>query len=211
MSNKSYLEIEKYQARNIKRKQIITEHMFDPALVKKYIANLHPGKLSLFAKERGIPEDVLRSHEIGWDGYAYTIPIYHYDGFLIGFRRKIPGGDTISKKGSCAGLFNVKVLRKSASRDAIYICEGCWDAMALEAQGYRNIVAVPGAYTFLTEWVPYFKDRHVVILYDADETGRARAMKVADMLLNIAMSVKNVDLSKILHGGKDVRDYFCKR
>ncbi len=111
MSNESYLDIQKYQANKIKLpRPEIEKDIFDRRLINQYVANLSDAQLLSFSKERGIPLEILRRHQIGWDGYAYTLPIFHENGFLIGFRRKIPGGDTISKKGSVAGLFNVQCV-----------------------------------------------------------------------------------------------------
>jgi 5S rRNA maturation endonuclease (ribonuclease M5) len=209
MSEKSYQAIREYQASKTKLPKIKpTKDLFDRSLVDRYVLNLLESQLKSFSEERGIPINILKRHKIGWDGYAYTLPIYQENGFLIGFRRKIPGGDTISKKGSQAGLFNVECLKAASYGVIIYICEGEWDAMALEAQGYEYVVGVPGAFTFMKEWLHLFKDRHVVILYDADQTGQSRSKVVAKMLTGFALSVKNVDLSKILSRGKDVRDFF---
>lgn len=212
MSEKSYQAIREYQASKYKLSKIkITRDLFDRGLVDRYVFNLLESQLQSFSEERGIPVNILKLHKIGWDGYAYTLPIYHENGFLIGFRRKIPGGDTISKKGSRAGLFNVDCLRTVSYGSVIYICEGEWDAMALEAQGYEFVVGVPGAFTFMKEWLHLFKDKNVVLLYDVDQTGRERSKIVEKMLNGVALSIKNVDLSKILSKGKDVRDFFNGR
>ena len=212
MSQKSYLEIQEYQKNKKITPQIkIERDLFNDRLVEKYVKQLSKIQLEKFSQERGIPIEVLKEHQIGWDGYAYTLPIYHQEGFLIGFRRKIPDGDTISKKGSRAGLFNVDTIMASSAGTTIYICEGEWDAMMLETQGYVHVVAVPGAFTFKKEWLSLFKNRHVVLLYDTDETGRKQAEKIAVILKNHALTVKNVDLSAILKEGKDVRDYFTAR
>lgn len=209
MSQKSYLEIQQYQSNKV-RKPLpkIRGDIFHRGLVDQYVANLSEIQLFGFSQERGIPVEILRRHQIGWDGYAYILPIYHEEGYLIGFRRKIIGGDTISKKGSRAGLFNVQCLKSAGDAAVVYVCEGEWDVMALEAAGYEFVVGVPGAFTFMKEWLHLFKNKHVVLLYDADEVGREGSKKVAKMLEGIALTVKNVNLSKILSKGKDVRDYF---
>jgi len=209
MSKESYLEIQEYQANKTKfPRPKIEKDIFDRRLIDQYVVNLSDARLLSFSKERGIPLEILRCHQIGWDGYAYTLPIFHENGFLIGFRRKISGGDTFSKKGSVAGLFNVQWLKSAEHGSIVYICEGEWDSLALEAQGYKFVVGVPGAFTFMKEWLPLFRNKHVILLYDADETGKERSKKVALMLRDISLTVKNIDLSKILVKGKDVRDYF---
>jgi DNA primase len=108
-------------------------------------------------------------------------------------------GDTISKKGSQAGLFNVECLKAASYGVIIYICEGEWDAMALEAQGYEYVVGVPGAFTFMKEWLHLFKDRHVVILYDADQTGA----------IAVQSSCKNADWFRFKRKEWSIYQRFC--
>ena len=54
---------------------------------------------------------------------------------------------------------------------------------------------------------PYFKDRHVVILPDADLPGRAHAQKVAKAIHGVAASVRIVDLFPDRQDGSDVSDW----
>ena len=57
------------------------------------------------------------------------------------------------------------------------------------------------------ELTPYFKDRRVVILPDADEPGRKHAQKVAKALYDVAASIKVVDLYPDRGDGHDVSDW----
>ena len=56
---------------------------------------------------------------------------------------------------------------------------------------------------------PYFKDRHVVILPDADRPGRAHAQKVAKAIHGVAASVRILDLYPERHDGSDVSDFIA--
>jgi len=80
------------------------------------------------------------------------------------------------------------LFKKDAS--TIYLCEGPWDAMALwQALGQckktenglaltanqdrslladANVLGVPGCTTFSEAWIPLFKDKKVVLMYDND-------------------------------------------
>ena len=57
------------------------------------------------------------------------------------------------------------------------------------------------------ELTPYFKDRRVVILPDADAPGRKHAQKVAAALYDVAASIKVVDLYPERTDGHDVSDW----
>jgi hypothetical protein len=56
---------------------------------------------------------------------------------------------------------------------------------------------------------PYFKDRRVVILPDADRPGRAHGQKVAKAIRGVAASVRVVDLFPDRHDGSDVSDWIA--
>jgi phage/plasmid primase-like uncharacterized protein len=62
-----------------------------------------------------------------------------------------------------------------------------------------------------TKWddalTPYFKDRHVVILPDADIPGRAHAQKVAKAINNVAASVRVLNLYPDRQDGSDASDW----
>ena len=73
------------------------------------------------------------------------------------------------------------------------------------------LVATTASEGASAKWAPeltqYFKDRHVVILPDADEPGRKHAQKVAKALYDVAASIKVVDLFPGRSDGYDVSDW----
>jgi 5S rRNA maturation endonuclease (ribonuclease M5) len=99
----------------------------------------------------------------------------------------------------------------AAPTAVIYLCEGKKDADALANVCLVATTASEGAGA---KWPPeltrFFKDRHVVILPDADRPGRAHAQKVAKALLGVAASVKIVDLYPDRYDGSDVSDWIVK-
>lgn len=61
------------------------------------------------------------------------------------------------------------------NRGNVLICEGAWDGMALwealqqsEHSHDNNVVAVPGANVFSSEWQPFFAGKSVTLLFDND-------------------------------------------
>ena len=90
----------------------------------------------------------------------------------------------------------------------IYFVEGEKDADSLAKLDFVATTASEGAgakWDFeLTKW---FKDRHVVILPDADKPGRNHAQKVAKAIDRLAASVQVVDLYPDCRDGSDVSDW----
>jgi Protein of unknown function (DUF3631) len=96
----------------------------------------------------------------------------------------------------------------AAPAAVIYVCEGEKDADALANACLVATTASEGAGAkWPPELTPYFKDRRVVILPDADEPGRKHAHKVAKALYEVANSIKIVDLAPGRGDGHDVSDW----
>lgn len=94
----------------------------------------------------------------------------------------------LATPGQPHGLFGVDMLDPTV--EELWVCEGPWDAMALwevlritratdaglELTGSADsslaasigVVAVPGCTTFRREWLPLFRGKRVVLLYDSD-------------------------------------------
>jgi Protein of unknown function (DUF3631) len=97
----------------------------------------------------------------------------------------------------------------AAPTAVVYFCEGEKDADALAKQAYLvATTASEGADAlWAPELTPYFKNRNVVILPDADVPGRKHAQKVARALYDVAASIKVVDLFPDRSDGHDVTDW----
>lgn len=92
----------------------------------------------------------------------------------------------------------------------IYFCEGEKDANSLAKIALTATTMSEGA---SAKWdqtaTKYFKDRHVVVLPDADKPGRKHAQKVAKALDGIAASVRVIDLFPDRDDGSDVTDWLA--
>ena len=104
-------------------------------------------------------------------------PQYHWDG--TGWAKGKPDGPKIP--------YRLPQLIAAPNTALVYFCEGEKDADALAKIGFVATTASEGA---AAKWDPaltlYFKDRHVVILPDADLPGRAHAQKVAKAIHGVA-------------------------
>jgi hypothetical protein len=127
-------------------------------------------------------------------------PQFHWDG--NGWAKGKPTGPKIP--------YRLPELIKSPVTVTVYFCEGEKDADALAKLGFVATTVSEGA---AAKWdgalAPHFKDRHVVILPDADRPGRTHAQKVAKAIDGVAASVRILDLYCDRHDGSDVSDWLA--
>jgi len=131
--------------------------------------------LALLEEQRGITATTLIRLLAGWDGGRLTIPIRDERDELRGLVRHRPwpgpGPKTLAAPGSQRLLFPHPSQVPGSS---IILCEGEIDALTATSVGLPA-VAVPGANTWRPRWALAFAGRVVVVVPDADATGRASA------------------------------------
>lgn len=178
----------------------------------KCAAELKGEPLSLLVESRGIPSDVLRKWGIGWNGKRYTMPVRDTAGHVVDLRVYKLGEQLLSTKGCKTGLFGAHKIKPGKGK--IYVCEGEWDAMALDALASKlghqaQIVGVPGAGTFKQEWTESFKAKDVITLYDNDTAGEDGERVALGRLRGVASSIKFIHWPSDAPSGFDVRDWVC--
>lgn len=166
-------------------------------------------KLSL---DRGLHLDAFKGSGIGFYDGTYTLPIYNSNGSIQDLRCYNIGKRIFSTKGTEIGLYNFPDLLKLEKHLPIYLCEGEWDAIAfkylLKLNKRRGVVlGVPGANTFKGEWVEYFRNREVNVLYDNDEAGKDGEHQVIKKLQKAAKKLKFLHWPEKNKSGYDVRDF----
>ncbi len=167
------------------------------------------------SKLRQLPIKAFRQAELGWDGMQWLIPIRNENGTVIDIRRWIKGTRrTLSTTGCKAGLFGVEKLKHN-KKGKIWICEGEWDAMALnyvfhKAKVDDMAVGTPGANTFKDDWTENFLGRSVIIAYDNDDPGDDGSLKVAKALDGYVQKLHFVHWPDTRPKGYDVRDYIIR-
>jgi AAA domain/Toprim-like len=130
---------------------------------------------------RGLPLQTLKRHGLAWDAAngCWLIPYKSADGKVMNLCRYF---EATKKKymlsGLPAQLYGLDLLSTGVGR-TLFLCEGPFDAMALDHQLRENktrkrydILAVPGANTFKPEWAEHLQNRTVRIVFDNDEGGR---------------------------------------
>lgn len=195
------------------------------ALVKQWVSDLwaDEGVCRWLREKRGLSDATLKKYEIGWDPKRQrnTIPIRDERGNVMNVRlynaKKDPKIINYTegryKYGSPARLYGLDELVKYQGKQVL-LCEGEWDRLVLQQEGFMAVTGTHGASVFRPEWIAHFKNKDVVVIYDCDREGQAAASNVVLRALKTAgaASVKNVVLPlKGEKDDKDVTDYFHKR
>jgi DNA primase len=103
-------------------------------------------------------------------------------------------------------LFNAEILKRLATGERVYICEGVFDAMTIEQAGYKA-VAILGVNSFKPQMAELFSGLDVVLCLDNDEQGKRATQDLARVFLLQGQSVKR----KLLPDGvKDITEYCIK-
>jgi DNA primase len=184
----------------------------DPrAQALEYHRNLPERIRDYLRRERGIADEVIDLHFLGWKGQRITIPITDRNGQVIAFKfAKDPADTTDSPKmlatpGARAELYGwERVLAKPTQ---IIICEGEFDRLVLESQGLAAVTSTGGALTFRPEWGPYFDPiPSIYVCFDNDDAGREGAQRVAVAIPRARI----VRLPEEIGEGGDVTDFFVR-
>lgn len=154
------------------------------------------------------PEEIAR-FGLGWDGRNVTVPYPDGKGGAAYWFKRGASGDFKSKPpASAAGsepLFNAPAL---AEGGPVFVVEGQFDALSVEACGFRAVALGtagvsgngPDRLTEALGAAGFSGTLHVML--DADETGRAEGVRVADKLNGLGYAAGVVDFSQA-GGAKD--------
>ncbi len=161
--------------------------------------------------DRKLPRAAFLGCEFGFDGKGYTLAIRNAKGVVVDLRRITLGSKIRGTPGCQTGLLGAHLLASRKVQE-VYICEGEWDATALtfllRKLGVAGVVvAVPGANTFKTEWIPLFDGKKVQCLYDNDEAGEQGELLAKQRLTGVAKELKFVRWPVGAPEGFDVRDW----
>jgi DNA primase len=179
------------------------------ALAKQHHRNLLPRIRDYLRHQRGISDDVTNLHLLGWNDKRIIIPVFNRAGALAFFKlAKDPEDKSDSPKmlatpGGHAELYGWE--RILSNPEQIIICEGEFDRLVLETQGFAAVTSTGGALTFRPEWVEGFMEiPNVYVCFDNDAAGRTGAERVARLIPH----AKIVRLPEQVGEGGDVTDYF---
>jgi DNA primase len=170
-----------------------------------------PDRIREYLHARGISDEIIDRRLLGWNGWRIMIPVFNRNGVCAFFRLAKDPDDTsdapkmLSLRGSQVDLYGWEVLRLNPKR--IIICEGEFDRLVLEANGFEAITSTGGAGTFKPEWIEAFAEiPEVYVCFDRDYAGRQGALRVAGLIGH----AKIVELPEEVGPGGDVTDFFVR-
>lgn len=191
--------------------QIQEGHQADHSLLKQEVATNHQRllrneiALSYLRKSCGYSDDTIVRFKLGFDGERYWIPIIE-DDFVVNVRKYSPTAP-IKMRGLLGQNEAHLWPKENMLNKEVYLFEGEKDCMLANQLGIPGITVTAGAGTWKTEWIPLFKGKDVVICYDIDEAGNKGAFKIADHLMEVAETIKIVQLPLTEPLNADFTDY----
>src|SRR3990167_4686445 len=164
-----------------------------------------PERILTYLHARGLTDAVLKRNKITWDGERIVIPVFDKDGiWLFNKYRRDPalsdGPKYTYDKGSSSALYGAE---KIADGNPIIICEGEFDSLILEAQGFVGVSSTGGAGTFKLEWFDLMAGKEVYVCFDNDKAGLQGMERVTKM----HPEAKSIFLLGVSDHG-DITDYF---
>jgi len=170
-----------------------------------------PDRIRGYLHQRGITDDVITLHRLGWNGQRITIPIFDREGGVACFKlAKDPEDQSASPKmltsrGGTVELYGwERVLAKPCR---LVICEGECDRLVLEAHGIAAVTSTGGAGAFRAEWAADFVSiPEVYLCFDRDDAGRRGALRVGQFVPH----AKIIELPEEVGHGGDVTDFFIR-
>ena len=170
-----------------------------------------PKRLWKYLNERGIPDALIHKHLLGWNSQRITIPIPDCTGKFTFFKlAKDPDDHSdspkmLSNRGTHAELYGWE--RVLSRPEQIIVCEGEFDRLVLEGQGFAAVTSTSGALTFRPEWAEVFREiPSIFICFDNDAAGRMGAERVSRLIPHARL----VRLPEEVGEGGDVTDFFVR-
>jgi DNA primase len=179
-------------------------------LARKFHADL-PDRIRQYLNGRGISDELIARHVLGWNGWRITIPIFTGEGKVVFFKQARDPEDKGESPKMIAWpkghleLYGRENLENELSQ--VIICEGEFDRLVLEALGFRAVTSTGGAKSFKKEWAKDFESvTEVHICFDNDEAGKSGALRVGQIIPH----AKIVELPAEVGEGGDITDFFVR-
>lgn len=187
--------------------------LYEMAMVYAEELKNNKDKLKLLSMDRGVDKSILLKYKLGWDsiGQRFTIPVFIKPNACCDIRLYKLKHKTRSSAGATSGLYGLEELAVYNGK-TVYLCEGEWDTLAMRQLLDLNeeeacVVGVPGANTFKREWIPYFTDKDVYIIYDCDNAGELGEKIVKERLTGTASEIFYTHWFLNAPTGFDLRDW----
>jgi DNA primase len=156
-------------------------------IARRYHARL--GLKRRWYLDRQLTDETIDRQLLGYDGRAFTIPVWHPSGQLltIRFRRDDSLGSSGPKYWGIEGRNDTLLYNQVALRDArcVVITEGELDCLRLWQEGIPVVSSTNGAGGMVSIWPRAkrrFRCERIVIAFDQDEGGQKAAQDLRAMI-----------------------------
>jgi len=169
-----------------------------------------PKALEYLTSTRLLSLEVVESRMLGYDGSRIMIPMFNKFGFCINIRKYDP--DSSIKMLPFEKGYGTNLLYPNDNiytSETIVFCEGEFDALVLESNGFKSITRTAGSKSWNKDFSNDFAGKNIIICLDNDEAGKAGAVIVANELKDICKSIKIASIP-IKKKGADVTDFFTR-
>lgn len=183
--------------------------------VYTFIALLHDRVcVPLTESIKGIPLHVIKANNIKYNPFNDTvvIPTYALNGSINNLYKYVSSNNNLYGTPTLSStIYNAE----PTPEQEVWLCEGHWDKLAAEAMfgssHQATALGAPGASSFKPPWTQYFRDRDLIICYDADEAGSKGITKVLRTIADSPQKPRTVSVVQWPEGveeGYDIRDAF---
>lgn len=171
-------------------------------------------------ERRGLSDETLLKHQLGWDGDRITIPIYDEFNTLVNFRRYKWNSDEdqwkvlnyVDDATNTYGevrIYGINNLVDTSIEEVVW-CEGELDKVCAEQYGFPAACATSGAGIWRPEWARYFKGKKkIYIVQDNDTAGVTATQKLCERLCRI-VDVFTIQWPENFPAKGDITDFFTK-
>jgi DNA primase len=159
----------------------------DVSIAQRY--HEHLGEKRRWFRDRGLTDRTIDGQLLGYDGRAFTIPVWHPSGELltIRYRRDDSLGSSGPKYWGIEGRNETLLYNQGALTDSCYvvICEGELDCLRLWQEGIPAVSSTNGVNGMVTIWEKVssrFRCSRIIIAFDQDDAGRKGARELLRMI-----------------------------
>ncbi len=166
---------------------------------------------------RGVDDDLIREHRLGYHNGRITIPITNINGLFVNVRRYLPGAPGKDKMKNTRGHGKVRLYPIDQLKyDSIVICGGEIKAIAtahiLNEHNIGAVTATAGEGNWETEFSKQLEGKRTWVCFDIDTAGIKAAGKVCARLKRYARWVGSIllplDIDK--HPNGDINDWIAE-
>lgn len=144
--------------------------------------------------------------------YLVNNKITYLRGRILGANERLSKYISLSNYSGLLSLkrfFNLEVLNKIRSDEKLFICEGEFDTMILEQEGYKAI-GVPGVTNIPADQINLIRSLDLYLAFDNDEAGEVAMHKMTNLLNRPIKAIKlkqHNDITELINERNNRADF----